>query len=105
MKNEAVIPYSDNSSMMAGTPNFGPKRPPEITTGRRAFSGSRKIHDVSASRSKLSTAAHRVRDVGDHVEGFDLGMLEHVLDRTRHGAGHVRRTQERLPLLRALSLQ
>jgi hypothetical protein len=28
--------------MMAGTPNFGPKQPLEMTTGRLAFSGREK---------------------------------------------------------------
>src|SRR5215475_4351220 len=43
---------------MRGTPTFQPYAPWLITMGRSAFFGSRAVHMVSASRSKLSSTGN-----------------------------------------------
>ena len=42
---------------MSGTPTFGPYAPCDITLIRSMFLGSREIHAVSASRSKVMHTA------------------------------------------------
>src|SRR5690606_25487417 len=58
-KNVAFRSSSLRSSSIFGTPVLAPYAPCDSTPGRRALSGSRDSHSVSASKSNVSMTAQR----------------------------------------------